>query len=457
TVTTSTTQLTWYPVTNATSYEVAYDNCNNFTNPIIDNISGTSKITGTLEDGTTYYWRVRACSDGKYSPWSSVWSFKKSDTTTPPDPDEPLAQVTLKSPKNGITVTTSTTQLTWYPVTNATSYEVAYDTSNNFTNPITDNVSGTSKVTGTLQDGTTYYWRVRACTDSEYSPWSGVWSFNKVCPAPTPSGLGEIYELLPYTTCCYEGILRDSEKYKALDRLNYIRSLHGLNPVSYNYQDDIYTAKAALIIVANEKMNHKPDPSYKCYSEEGYTGSSTSNLYMCWGWRSQPPKTERFIDDWIIDDRVESLGHRRWLLSPFLKHTSYGRVDVPGFTGAAIKVINKNNADANVDFVAYPFQNYPGSLFLKDWYLSFSVVADKKNPWDNSSVNFHNVIIEIKDDNGKSLAVNSIKCNNEGYGVPNHLQWKVTGLKNGVKYTVNIKNVKVLGNNKDYEYWFKIN
>ncbi len=33
------------------------------------------------------------------------------------------------------------------------------------------------------------------------------------------------------------------------------------------FQNDIF--KVALIIVANKKMNHHPDPSYKCWTEEG--------------------------------------------------------------------------------------------------------------------------------------------------------------------------------------------
>lgn len=273
---------------------------------------------------------------------------------------------------------------------------------------------------------------------------------------PQPPGIADIYEVLPDIKNCNEGILNDSEKQKALEELNFIRSLHGLKPVTYSYKDDIYTAKAALIIVANEKMNHHPDPSYKCWTKEGEHGCSTCNLYMAWDWEKPVPKTEEFVIGWIIDDRVESLGHRRWLLSPFLKSTSFGRVDVPGFTGAAIKVINDDTATANVDFVAYPFEEYPKNLFSKNWYLSFSVVVDRNNPWGNENINFKNRVIEISDESGNLLSVNSIQYNNDGCGVPNHLQWKVNGLKNGVKYAVSIKNVKVLGKDKNYEYWFRL-
>ncbi|GAG72249.1 unnamed protein product [marine sediment metagenome] len=278
-------------------------------------------------------------------------------------------------------------------------------------------------------------------------------------PGPSflqPSGIDEIYEILPDIQNCYEGILKDSEKQKVLEEFNFIRNLHGLNLVSYNYEDDIYTTKAALIIVANEEMNHHPDQSYQCWTEEGEFGSSHSNLHMSWGWEDKIPKSEDFVIGWIVDEEVESLGHRRWMLFPFLSNISYGRVDVLGFTGAVIKVINDEINPSNVDFVAYPYEKYPRNLFTKNWYLSFSVVADRYNLWNNEKVDFSNTVIEIYNENGEALQINSIHYDNEGYGIPNNLQWKVNGIKYDVKYTVNIKNVKVAGANKNYEYWFKL-
>jgi len=211
-----------------------------------------------------------------------------------------------------------------------------------------------------------------------------------------------------------------------------------------------------LIIVANEEMNHHPDQSYKCWTEEGEFGCSHSNLYMSWGWEDKIPKSEDFVIGWIVDEGVESLGHRRWMLFPFLSNTSYGRVDVLGFTGAVIKVINDEITPSNVDFVAYPYEEYPRNLFIKSWYLSFSVVADRNNLWNNEKVDFSNATIEIHNENGEALQVNSIYYDNEGYGIPNNLQWKVNGIKYGIKYTVNIKNIKVVGVIKNYEYWFEL-
>ena len=71
--------------------------------------------------------------------------------------------------------------------------------------------------------------------------------------------LSMFYEKEPDIQNGYEGILKDSEKQKDLNLLNYVRERHRLRPVIYNFSDDLYAAKAALIIAANAKLNHYPD------------------------------------------------------------------------------------------------------------------------------------------------------------------------------------------------------
>jgi len=113
----------------------------------------------------------------------------QSFTVTVEETSTTLGQVQLSSPSNGTTVNTSTVTLSWGSVSGATGYEVVYDTSSSFTNPIGWSVSGTSQTTGTLTNGTTYYWRVRAFAGSQYSSWSSVWSFTKSGAIVPPTGL----------------------------------------------------------------------------------------------------------------------------------------------------------------------------------------------------------------------------------------------------------------------------
>ena len=98
-------------------------------------------------------------------------------------------------------------------------------------------------------------------------------------------------------------------------------------------------------------MDHTPSESAKCYSEAGYAGSSTSNLYIRYPYEmdGEPLYTHATdsVRGWLIDEGVYGLGHRRWMLDPFLQKISYGQVDgIPGgydagymAYGATIKVI----------------------------------------------------------------------------------------------------------------------
>ncbi len=280
----------------------------------------------------------------------------------------------------------------------------------------------------------------------------------------------ELYDVMPEVANCNEGKLKESEKLKALQYVNYIRSFHNLKEVYYASQYDKETAKASLISVANSLLDHFPKSSYQCYTQEGYTGCSTSNLYL--GANYNPSSvfpTEKGIISWIIDKNIEDLGHRRNLLNPFLKYTSFGRVDGysianPNYflTGMAIKVHQlseyQNLLDWSSEFVAYPYNDYPSSYFDASWYLSFTLVVDKQNIWnnDNKKIDYSQATVKVVDPNNNQLTISSLKYDYLGYGVPNCIYWKVSGLQKDVKYTVTISNVKVNGTPRDYTYWFRV-
>jgi uncharacterized protein YkwD len=275
-----------------------------------------------------------------------------------------------------------------------------------------------------------------------------------------------IYSKKPDIKNSFEGVLNEPEKKKALDYMNKIRNLHGLEPVTYNAAGDIFTAKASLIMAANNTLTHNPDSKMKCWSKEGAEGASKSNLAInYYSDLSMIPTSESFFDIWLKDTDVDSLGHRRWLLDPFLKHISFGRVDGSPLvkseyyvSASALLVVNNEQGDITgmkTDFVAYPYENYPSGLFDGSWYLSFSVIGDRENKW-NGSVSFKGAAVEIKTDKNVKLAVTSRKEDYNGFGLPNIIMWKTPGLKENVRYNVSIKNVEVKGEKKDYNYFFSL-
>ena len=180
--------LSWNVSANATKYEYCYDTSNDGTcsNWIS---TGTNTYVGLsgLQQGTTYYWQVRAW-NGTYGPTyangsaSAYWSF----TTVIMVP----GAFNKHAPANGSTGVSLSPVLSWNVSANATKYEYCYDTSNDGTcsNWIS---TGTNTYVGLsgLQQGTTYYWQVRAWNGT-YGPTyangsaSAYWSFTTVIMTP---------------------------------------------------------------------------------------------------------------------------------------------------------------------------------------------------------------------------------------------------------------------------------
>ena len=269
-----------------------------------------------------------------------------------------------------------------------------------------------------------------------------------------------LYHTEPDVSKCDPGDLSAYDKNKVLDRVNYIRSLHKLLPVTYYPEDDKYTAECSLVIAANRKLSHFPDNSWKCYSDAGREGCSKSNIYIRFGMISSL-ESESVADAFMTDEGVPSLGHRRWLIDPWLDRISYGRVDdySTQTVGAAIKVNNEtqqNISGTDISFVAYPFEEYPAELYNDEVMMSFTVINNRNNKWQNNTVNFTGAAVSIKDPSNKIMKITGILHDTEGYGVPNNLRWFVEGIKKNVRYDVVITNVIAGGTSKDYIYWFEL-
>jgi uncharacterized protein YkwD len=286
-------------------------------------------------------------------------------------------------------------------------------------------------------------------------------------PAPTPPPAGPLYDRDPIIASCDAGQLKLSEKQRALDTVNAIRALHGLKPVAYDSSSDIDTAKSALMSVANQALSHTPPTNWNCYTTEGARGSGNSNLFLRWSSVKSDYATEAGIASLLIDDGVSQLGHRRWLLHPFLSETSFGRVDGKPFannnwaTGISLKVIGGPDADLtgnNATYVAYPVGNYPAAYFKHGWFMSFSVIADKRGTFYNTqtAVDFSAATLQVLGPGGTSMTITSPSVDYQGFGLPNSVQWITQGTQNNVTYTVKVNNVFVLNQAKDFTYTFTI-
>jgi hypothetical protein len=72
----------------------------------------------------------------------------------------------------------------------------------------------------------------------------------------------------------------------------------------------------------------------------------------------------------------------------------------------------------------------------------------------NANVSFANATIRVTGPSG-DLPITNQAADNIGYGIPNNVQWQVTGLQQNVSYTVRITGVTG-GPTSSYQYVFKI-
>lgn len=302
-------------------------------------------------------------------------------------------------------------------------------------------------------------------------------------PAPTPTpppttiptdwntGRAATYTQLPDIAACNAGVMSNTGLQDALQVMNGIRALHGLPPVTLSSTDQQSAMEASLMMSANSQLSHTPPTTWRCYTALGAAGAGSSDLYASFPSTSLPlMSNDNIFAGWMTEINnlvANSVGHRRWILDPFLGTIAYGRVagmynSTQRIDSSALKVFNNTGSGtitgAIPDYVAYPQGDYPARYFDAAALFSFTAIADKTTTWgSNSSVDFSTATVTVKPTGGTtSLAVSAITFDNDGYGVPNNIQWKVAGVVSNTSYDVTIANVKVRGVARTYTYSFKI-
>jgi uncharacterized protein YkwD len=297
-------------------------------------------------------------------------------------------------------------------------------------------------------------------------------------PTPTPassepatgsdflSSVTLLYSAQPNIAGCQAGTLKAEVGARVLATLNNIRARHGLPAVAYAPADEPAVQQSALMMAANGQLSHTPPTNWLCYTAAGATAAGQSNIYLGTGGLRYSQDADIMIG-WLTDTNnlvANNIGHRRWLLYPFLSTIAYGRVagiwqGSNRADAASIKIINttQNTSGTLPDYVAYPFQDYPARYFDTAALLSFGVIASKTGNYSaNAAVNFSAATISVRARGGAALTVSNVAFDNDGYGLPNNLQWKVTGLAANTIYDVTISNVNVGGATRSYSYYFRL-
>ena len=177
--------LKWNAVSGAAKYEVYRARSLNGDYIKYSTVTGTSYTnTSYIEDGNTYYYKVRALdANGTAGAWSSIVSVTYRAASTG----------TLSAPSvTGGKDSQGRPTLKWNAVSGAAKYEVYRARSKDGDYIKYSTVTGTSYTnTSYIENGNTYYYKVRALkSDGTAGAWSSVVgvTYKQTLPAPTVTG-----------------------------------------------------------------------------------------------------------------------------------------------------------------------------------------------------------------------------------------------------------------------------
>ncbi|MDR2566213.1 MAG: FG-GAP-like repeat-containing protein [Bifidobacteriaceae bacterium] len=114
---------------------------------------------------------------------------------------------------------------------------------------------------------------------------------------------------------CNTGNVSAAAQKATFDTLNYLRQMAGLADISENTAASSVARKTALLMQANGQLSHYPPTTWKCFTNNGAFLAARSNIALGTGGDGILAGAKA-IFAYVNDVGVDSLGHRRWILSP---------------------------------------------------------------------------------------------------------------------------------------------
>lgn len=160
---------------------------------------------------------------------------------------------------------------------------------------------------------------------------------------------------------CTAGTYAEPGPSNTLRQVNLYRWLAGLPPVELSADKSADAQACALMMHANDALDHSPPGDWSCWSSAGADAAGLANL-------ATTPSVLG-VDLYMADEGVPELGHRRWILS-----NSLGPIGVGSTSRYSCMHVILGDGRAGARWVAWP---PPGEVPLQALHLSQWLDVDR--------------------------------------------------------------------------------
>ncbi|MDA8886300.1 CAP domain-containing protein [Bacteroidia bacterium] len=228
---------------------------------------------------------------------------------------------------------------------------------------------------------------------------------------------------------CNAGSIDIDIQSKVANRINYFRRNAGVPEVLFDEATNEYCQEAALMMMSNNKLEHDPPRTWRCWTNEGAYAAKHSLLI-------KDANTSMAVT-YIMDDKNPSAGNRRWLLYPNGKVYGHGSTD----NIAVIWALDDSGSTDTAQYmdlpVTWPPQgDVPQLMMFSNW--TFSIYRD-----------LNDAKVEVKQD-GKVIDV-TVEKFVRGYGAPT-LVFKPAIVKTALPSKSNFDVTVTLSGGRKYNY-----
>lgn len=226
------------------------------------------------------------------------------------------------------------------------------------------------------------------------------------------------YLVSPVTSGEYAtGTLTDEALSDAEAYLEFIRYLAYLeNDITL---DAVYTLRAqhaAVLLAANDELSHDPVRApgmHDGFYQTAHTGAMSSNIAAI-NWMDNDVLIAS-IDYFVRDDgaaNLSVLGHRRWLLNPYLGKTGFGLANSEsGMSYTAMYAHDFSNTPASWETVKWPSEGaFPADLTSYDIPWSVTLNPEAYSP------DLSDVTVSIYEQTRGNVPLSYFSVNTDSYG-----------------------------------------